>query len=238
MNIDTLQGLSAAKPLALLDADLVAHNYSVMPVQLDAGTCQTLSAWFDERQRFRNEVRMEKHGFGRGRYRYFAYPLPTAIKQLREGFYAQLAPLANLWAERLGLDVDWPPTLNEFLASNHRAGQTKATPLMLDYGPGDYNCLHQDKYGEHYFPFQVLILLSQPGQDFHGGEFMLVENQPRKQSSGIVVPLQQGQAVVFPNSLSLVSANLGFKRGQLRHGVSKVLQGNRRSLGLIFHDAL
>ncbi|WP_216362597.1 2OG-Fe(II) oxygenase [Bowmanella denitrificans] len=236
MNIDAI--LQNSKPLALLDADLLAHNYSVMSGSLDVATCKTLSALFDERQWFRNEVRMEKHGFGRGRYRYFAYPLPAAIRQLREGFYTQLAPLANLWAERLGLATRWPPTLDEFLASNHNAGQTKATPLMLDYGPGDYNCLHQDKYGECYFPFQVLILLSQPGQDFGGGELMLVENQPRKQSRGQVVPLTQGQAVIFLNSAGLVPSANGFRRSQLRHGVSEILTGHRRSLGLIFHDAL
>lgn len=237
MKIDILQNLNQTKPLTMLDADLLARRYSILPVSLDKALCSKMSAWFDDQQRFRSEVHMAKHGFGRGRYRYFAYPLPATIQQFREDFYDYLAPLANLWAERLGMAIRWPLTLNEFLLSNHQAGQTKATVLMLDYGPGDYNCLHQDKYGELYFPFQVLILLSQPGTDFRGGELMLVENQPRKQSRGHIVPLTQGQAVIFPNSIGLVPTASGFRRSQLRHGVSEVLAGHRRSLGLIFHDA-
>nr|WP_241264126.1 2OG-Fe(II) oxygenase [Bowmanella dokdonensis] len=181
---------------------------------------------------------MQRVNFGRGQYRYFAYPLPEGIQRLREAFYRKLVPVANHWAQCLGLDRHWPSTLGEFLRENHLQGQQLPTPLMLDYGPGDYNCLHQDKYGEAFFPFQVLIQLNRPGKDFTGGEFVLVENQARRQSRVMVVPLSRGQAVVFPNSLGVQRSSRGYSRTQIRHGVSQIMTGHRRSLGLIFHDAL
>jgi hypothetical protein len=180
---------------------------------------------------------MARHGYGRGEYRYFAYPLPTLVEQLRTALYARLAPIANAWHERMGSNVRFPPIHAEFLQRCHSAGQLRPTPLLLQYGPGDYNCLHQDLYGEQVFPLQVAILLSSPGNDFAGGEFVLTEQRPRMQSRVEVVPLTQGDAVVFAVNSRPVQGARGSYRVNLRHGVSTVRSGRRQTLGIIFHDA-
>jgi len=187
--------------------------------------------------RFRSRVVMARHGFGRGEYRYFGYPLPAAIAQWRAALYAKLVPIANRWHERMGIDVRFPPTHADFVARCHAAGQARPTPLLLRYGVDDYNCLHQDLYGEHVFPLQVAILLAQPGRDFDGGEFALTEQRPRMQSRVHVVPLRQGDAVVFAVNQRPVQGARGDYRVALRHGVSRVLAGQRHTLGIIFHDA-
>jgi hypothetical protein len=180
---------------------------------------------------------MERHGYGRGVYRYFREPLPPAVAQLRERLYAQLAPLANGWADALGESVRYPPDLAEFIARCHAHGQTRPTPLLLRYRAGDHNALHRDLYGEVAFPLQATVLLDEPGRDFEGGEFVLVEQRPRKQSLAHVVPLGRGDAVVFPNAVRPVRGSRGFFRTTFRHGVSEVRRGERLTLGLIFHDA-
>jgi hypothetical protein len=180
---------------------------------------------------------MARHGFGRGEYRYFAYPLPALIVQLREAFYVRLAPGANRWNERLGLEARFPATHAEFLARCHAASQTRPTPLLLRYGEGDYNCLHQDLYGEQVFPLQVAVLLSQPGADFEGGEFVMTEQRPRMQSRVEVLDLRQGDAAIFAVSHRPVQGARGSYRVNLRHGVSRIRSGERHTLGVIFHDA-
>jgi len=181
---------------------------------------------------------MARYGYGRGEYKYFAYPLPGLVATLRTAFYARLVDTANRWNETLGIDARYPSTHAEFLDRCHAAGQQRPTPLLLKYGAGDYNCLHQDLYGEHVFPLQVAVLLSQPGRDFDGGEFVLTEQRPRQQSRVDVVPLRQGDAVVFAvNHRPVVSAR-GHTRVTLRHGVSQVRSGSRHTLGVILHDAV
>jgi hypothetical protein len=186
---------------------------------------------------FRSQVHMARHGFGRGEYKYFAYPLPEMVAGLRARLYPQLAPIANRWQERMGLETRFPAAHDDFLKRCHAAGQTRPTPLLLQYGPDDYNCLHQDLYGEHVFPLQVAILLSRPEEDFTGGEFVLTEQRPRMQSVPSVVPLQQGDAVIFAVSQRPVSGTRGSYRVTMRHGVSRVRSGRRHTLGIIFHDA-
>ena len=180
---------------------------------------------------------MGRHGFGRGEYKYFAAPLPAAVAALRSSFYPPLAEIANRWNENLGITGRFPAKLDEFLARCHKAGQRRPTPLLLKYGPGDYNCLHQDLYGEHVFPLQLAILLSDPARDFTGGEFVLTEQRPRRQSRVEVVPLRQGEGVIFPVHHRPVAGTRGTYRVTMRHGVSRLRSGHRMTLGIIFHDA-
>jgi hypothetical protein len=220
-----------------LQDDLDAHGYAIVPSLLGAGACDALRALFDEDDAFRNTVVMERHGYGRGVYRYFRYPLPPLVADLREQLYAQLAPVANAWAESLRDDARYPAALAEFLAHCHANGQTRPTPLVLRYRGGDHNALHQDVYGDVAFPLQATVLLSEPGAEFDGGEFVLVEQRPRKQSLAHVVPLRHGDAVVFPNAVRPARGARGTFRTTFRHGVSDVRRGERVTLGLIFHDA-
>ena len=217
--------------------ELEARGFAVTPSLLDADTCAELRARFDDDVAFRNTVVMERLGYGRGVYRYFRYPLPPLVERVREQLYAQLAPVANAWAESLGSDTRYPAALAEFLAHCHANGQTRPTPLLLRYRAGDHNALHQDVYGDVAFPLQATVLLSEPGADFAGGEFVLVEQRPRKQSLAHVVPLRRGDAVAFPNSIRPARGARGFFRTTFRHGVGEVRDGERVTLGLIFHDA-
>lgn len=211
---------------------------ALVPSLLDANECRAIAARYDRDDGFRSRVVMARHGFGRGEYRYFAYPLPDPIVRLREDVYAQLVPLANRWNAAMGVATRYPSTHAEFIARCHEAGQTRPTPLLLRYDAGDYNCLHQDLYGDHVFPLQMAILLSQPGHDFEGGEFVLTEQRPRMQSRAEVVPLRQGDAVVFAVHHRPVRGARGTYRVNLRHGVSRIRSGRRHTLGVVFHDAL
>jgi uncharacterized protein len=233
---------SPAQRLADLDwshlaAQLDARGNAVIPRLLDAPACRALAALYPEDALFRSRVVMARHGFGRGEYRYFSYPLPPVVAELREAFYPWLAPIANRWNERLGLETRYPAVHAEFLARCHAASQSRPTPLLLRYGSGDFNCLHQDLYGEHVFPLQVAVLLSQPGADFSGGEFVLTEQRPRMQSRVEVLPLRQGDAAIFAVSHRPVAGTRGSYRVNLRHGVSQIRSGERHTLGVIFHDA-
>jgi uncharacterized protein len=219
--------------IGALDAD----GYAVLPSLLTPDDCRALARLYEEQNGFRNRVVMARHGYGQGEYRYFAYPLPPLLTALRTTLYPLLVPLANRWHEALRLPVRFPPDHAAFLARCHESGQTRPTPLLLRYGPGDYNRLHQDLYGEHVFPLQVTILLSQPERDFTGGEFVLVEQKPRMQSRAAAVPLRQGDAVVFAVNQRPAKSARGFTRVTLRHGVSTLHSGARMTLGLIFHDA-
>ena len=217
--------------------DLDDSGNALIPQLLDASDCRAVASWYGEDARFRSRVVMASHGFGRGEYKYFSYPLPQLVDSLRAALYPQLAPIANRWNETLRVALRYPPTLTRFLAACHEAGQTRPTPLLLQYGVGDYNCLHQDLYGEWVFPLQVTILLSQPGEDFTGGEFVLTEQRPRMQSRPEVVPLRRGDAVIFAVHHRPVSGTRGVYRVNLRHGVSRLRSGHRHTLGVIFHDA-
>ena len=217
--------------------DLDTSGSAVIEGLLEAGECGYLSGLYDDEGRFRSRVVMAKHGYGRGEYRYFAYPLPDAVAELRTALYPHLVPTANRWNEAMGIDVRYPAEHAEFLARCHQAGQDKPTPLLLKYEQGDYNCLHQDLYGEHVFPLQITVLLSQPEADFSGGEFVLTEQRPRMQSRAEVVPLGQGDAVVFAVRQRPVTGTRGVHKVTMRHGVSRVRSGLRHTLGVIFHDA-
>jgi uncharacterized protein len=217
--------------------DLDAHGCAVVNALLSADECVALAALYDDDTRFRSRVIMARHGFGRGEYKYFAHPLPEPIEALRRGLYPPLAGIANAWNAALGITVRYPGTLAEFLARCHRAGQRQPTPLLLRYAEGDYNCLHQDVYGEHVFPLQLTVLLSVPGIDFGGGEFVLTEQRPRMQSRAEVVALGQGDAVIFPVRQRPVRGGRGTYRVTLRHGVSRLRWGRRFTAGVIFHDA-
>jgi hypothetical protein len=218
-------------------AELDAYGCAVAPALLDPGQCAALAGGYGNDALFRSRVVMERHGFGRGEYRYYAYPLPADLAQLRTGLYPPLARIANRWQAALGLDERYPLEHAQYLARCHAAGQARPTPLLLQYGPGDYNCLHQDLYGDHVFPLQVAVLLSRPGEDFSGGEFVLTEQRPRMQSRAEVVPLRQGDAVVFPVHTRPVNGTRGVYRVNMRHGVSRLRSGHRHTLGIIFHDA-
>lgn len=218
-------------------SDLDARGNTVIQGLLDPAQCHDISAQYANESLYRSRVVMARHNFGLGEYRYFRYPLPAPVQQLRNALYPRLAPLANDWNARMGVDVQYPATHEAFLARCHDAGQTRPTPLLLRYGAGDYNCLHQDLYGEHVFPLQVAILLSEPGRDFSGGEFVLTEQRPRMQSRAEVVSLHQGDAVIFAVNQRPVTGTRGSYRVTMRHGVSRVRHGQRHTLGVIFHDA-
>jgi hypothetical protein len=218
-------------------AELDGRGHALLPALLTPGECVALAAGYDEAACFRSRVVMARHGFGRGEYQYYAYPLPDRVQRLREALYARLVPVANRWSAALGESTSYPDNLAAFLARCHAAGQRRPTPLLLRYGVDDYNCLHQDRYGEHLFPLQIAVLLSQPGRDFSGGEFVLTEQRPRMQSRADVVPLQQGDAVAFAVHQRPVQGTRSAYRVQLRHGVSRLRGGNRFTLGVIFHDA-
>jgi hypothetical protein len=217
--------------------DLDSSGSAVIERVLSPAHCRSIAALYEADERFRSKVVMERHGFGRGEYKYFNYPLPPLVADLRTSLYPHLAAIANRWNAALGIDVRYPAAHARFLARCHAAGQTKPTPLMLRYGPGDYNCLHQDLYGEHVFPLQATILLSDPDRDFTGGEFVLTEQRPRMQSRPEVVPLCQGDAVIFAVQHRPVQGSRGAYRVNMRHGVSRVRRGHRQTLGIIFHDA-
>lgn len=217
-------------------AALDAQGYATIPL-LQAAECRGLAALYDDDEAFRRRIVMQRHSYGSGEYKYFRYPLPPLIQGLRHALYQRLAPLAQRWRERLREPGRLPPTHDDYLGECHRAGQERPTPLMLKYGPGDYNRLHQDLYGALAFPLQLTVLLSDPQRDFSGGEFLLVEQRPRVQSRGEVVPLRQGDAVVFPVHHRPVEGSRGSFRVTMRHGVSRVRSGERYTLGIIFHDA-
>jgi len=220
-----------------LAASLDAEGYAVIPSLLSPAESDELVGLYAQEERFRSRVVMARHGFGRGEYQYFSYPLPTRVAELRTALYPRLAVVANRWHEAMGLDVRFPADHAAFLQRCHEAGQTRPTPLLLQYEAGDYNCLHQDLYGEHVFPLQVAVLLSRPGKDFSGGEFVLTEQRPRMQSRPAVVPLEHGDAVVFAVHQRPVRGTRGVYRVTMRHGVSRIRSGNRHTLGVIFHDA-
>jgi uncharacterized protein len=221
---------------AQLAAEIDAQGYAVRHV-LDAAECRDVAGMWDDEARFRKRIIMQQHAYGSGEYRYLAYPLPDTVAQLRQALYPPLAELANGWRRTLGQPGEFPPTLAEFIEQCHAAGQTRPTPLMLRYGPGDFNCLHQDLYGDMVFPLQMVILLSDPGRDFTGGEFLLVEQRPRAQSRAEIVPLRLGDAAIFPVHHRPARGTKGPYRLTMRHGVSRVRSGDRQTLGVIFHDA-
>jgi hypothetical protein len=217
--------------------DLDAQGCAVLTGLLSPDECRALASLYPDDTYFRSRIVMARHGFGRGEYKYFAYPFPAAIAELRPALYARLRDVANRWNEAMGIDIRYPESHDAFLQRCHDAGQNRPTPLLLQYGAGDYNCLHQDLYGEHVFPLQVAVLLSEPGRDFTGGEFVLTEQRPRMQSRPEVVPLAQGDAVAFAVHVRPVQGTRGTYRVNLRHGVSRIRSGGRHTLGVIFHDA-
>jgi uncharacterized protein len=217
--------------------ELDAQGCAVLKNLLTSDECVALAALYPDDARFRSRVVMGRHGFGSGEYKYFSYPLPDLIAELRPELYARLHPVANRWNQAMGIDISYPETHEAFLERCHEAGQIRPTPLLLQYGAGDYNCLHQDLYGEHVFPIQVAILLSEPGSDFTGGEFVLTEQRPRMQSRAEVVPLARGDAVAFAVHHRPVQGTRGAYRVNLRHGVSRIRSGHRYTVGVIFHDA-
>jgi hypothetical protein len=217
--------------------DLDAQGNAVLEGLISRDECLVLAAMYSDEKRFRSRVVMAQHGFGRGEYKYFDYPLPGLVAELRTAVYSHLAPTANRWNSSMDVDVRYPEKHKDFLARCHEAGQIRPTPLLLQYGADDYNCLHQDLYGEHVFPIQLAILLAEPGKDFTGGEFVMTEQRPRMQSRPMVVPLRQGDGVVFAVHHRPVQGTRGVYRVNLRHGVSRVRGGHRHTLGIIFHDA-
>jgi uncharacterized protein len=218
-------------------SELDAQGCAVLKGLLTPDECAELAAMYPDDSHFRSRIVMGRHGFGRGEYKYFAYPLPDLIAELRPALYARLTGIANRWNEAMGIDIRYPASHAAFLKRCHEAGQTRPTPLLLQYEAGDFNCLHQDLYGEHVFPLQVAILLSEPGRDFAGGEFVLTEQRPRMQSRAEVVPLTQGDAVAFAVHHRPVQGTRGTYRVNMRHGVSRLRSGHRHTVGVIFHDA-
>ena len=239
---DAPAGLAVGERVAALAWDRIgaaldAYGCAVTGPLLTAAECAGLAALYGREEGFRSRIVMARHGFGRGEYKYFAAPLPDLVADLRAALYPRLAPVANRWAEALNEPERFPDEHAAFLERCHAAGQTRPTPLLLRYEAGDYNCLHQDVYGAHVFPLQVAILLSEPGRDFTGGEFVLAEQRPRMQSRAEVAPLRQGEGVVFAVRHRPVQGGRGVYRVNLRHGVSRVRSGERFTLGVIFHDA-
>ena len=220
-----------------VQADLDAQGWAVAPGLLSHAEADMLSGLYGRPEGFRSQVVMSRHGFGRGEYKYFSYPLPPLVQALRTAAYARLAPIANRWCERLGQPTRFPPGHAAFLERCHGAGQTRPTPLLLAYGPDDYNCLHRDLYGEHVFPIQIAILLDQPGEDFEGGELVMTEQRPRMQTRAMVLPLRKGDAAIFAVNGRPVKGVRGDYQVRLSHGVSKLRAGRRHTLGVIFHDA-
>jgi hypothetical protein len=220
-----------------VEAELDARGFAVLNSVLRSRDCRYVAGLYPNDSLFRSRIVMARHGFGRGEYKYFAYPLPPLIDELRSAAYPVLARVANRWNENMGIDVRYPSSHDAFLKRCHQAGQTRPTPLLLKYETGDFNCLHQDLYGEHVFPLQMAILLLRPGEDFTGGEFVLTEQRPRMQLRASVVPLTQGDAVIFAVHHRPVQGTRGFYRVNLRHGVSELRSGRRHTLGVIFHDA-
>jgi uncharacterized protein len=227
----------AAYDWQALSGELDNYGCAVLPRLLSREQCRAIAALYSDESHFRSHIQMVRHGFGKGEYRYFKYPLPDILHGFRTALYPHLARLANEWNGRMGIDVRYPDNHASFLERCHDAGQTRPTPLLLQYVPGDYNCLHQDLYGDIAFPIQVAILLSDPGSDFTGGEFVLTEQRPRMQSRAEVVPLRQGDAVAFAVHNRPVQGSKGSYRVNLRHGVSRVRSGRRHTVGIIFHDA-
>lgn len=230
------------RQLAKVDWDLAGENldargFAVIDGLLSRQECRTIASLYADEAKFRSRILMARHGFGRGQYKYFSHPLPSLIATLRSEAFPSLAPIANRWNEIMAIKERYPESHAAYLKRCHDAGQTRPTPLLLQYGPGDFNCLHQDLYGDLAFPLQVAVLLSRPGEDFTGGEFVLTEQRPRMQSRPSVVPLRQGDAVVFPVHHRPARGVRGHYRVNMRHGVSEVLSGRRHTLGVIFHDA-
>ena len=227
----------AAVDWASVSTHLDGYGWAMLSKLLTADECETLAGFYDDDRRFRSHIVMARHGFGRGEYKYFAYPLPDIVTELRTSLYPRLAPIANRWNELMSIGVRFPDGLAEFIRRCHKAGQTRPTPLLLQYAAGDFNALHQDLYGEHVFPLQTTILLSEPEEDFTGGEFVLTEQRPRMQSRAEVVPLCRGDAVVFAVHDRPVQGTRGTYRVRMRHGVSRLRSGHRHTVGVIFHDA-
>lgn len=236
MTTSSIDHRLAATDWSLISRTLDAEGWAVIPDLLSADECAALTQLYDH-GKFRSKVVMARHGFGRGEYQYFAYSLPDLVTALRTGIYPLLAPIANRWYRSMGIDVQFPDCHSAFIERCHQMGQTRPTPLLLRYGKDDYNCLHQDIYGEQLFPLQLAVLLSQPVVDFQGGELVLSEQRPRMQSRASVVPLTQGDAVVFAVNQRPVAGTRGTYRVTQRHGVSKITDGQRHALGIIFHDA-
>jgi len=235
--VETVAQRVAAIDWHAIGGELDAQGAAPIERLLTAAECRGLAALYPRDELFRSTVSMARHGFGRGEYRYFDAPLPPLVGQLREALYARLAPLANRWHDAMGIEARFPDRLTDFTARCHAAGQRRPTPLLLRYGEGDYNCLHQDLYGDHVFPLQVVVLLSKPGSDFTGGEFVMTEQRPRMQSRPLVVPLDLGDAAVIAVHHRPVQGTRGSYRVNLRHGVSRIRSGRRMTAGIIFHDA-
>jgi hypothetical protein len=220
-----------------IESELHERGYATTGKLIDAVQCKELAAMYAQDERFRSQVVMARHGFGRGEYKYFRYPLPEVVQELRTSFYPRLAGVANEWEQLLGREANYPAEHSDYIEHCHKAGQLRPTPLLLKYREGDYNCLHQDLYGALSFPLQVAFLLSEPDKDFTGGEFVLVEQRPRMQSRAEVVPLRQGEGVIFAVNQRPMKGSRGYYRVAMRHGVSRLRSGERYTLGVIFHDA-
>jgi hypothetical protein len=237
MNALAIQARMDAVDWTMVHADLDAQGWAIVPMLLTHPEADSIARLYHQERGFRSQVIMARHGFGRGEYKYFSYPLPPLIHALRTASYPHLVPIANQWHERMGKDVRFPHDHAAFLDRCHQAGQLRPTPLLLQYAPDDYNCLHRDLYGEHVFPIQIAILLDQPGEDFEGGEFVMTEQRPRMQTRAMVLPLRKGDAAIFAVNSRPMKGTRGDYQVKLNHGVSKLCWGKRHTLGVIFHDA-